>query len=84
MELKREGGKRVKVRPSIFVAEDQAYIKEWDAVKAFTSGRLLKISCDDNQLDKWKEEEWKDVRYTSGNVEKELMKTTTFDINFHN
>ncbi|NNJ71296.1 MAG: hypothetical protein HKP10_08440, partial [Kiritimatiellales bacterium] len=29
VELKRENGKRVKVKPSVFVEEDQQYITDW-------------------------------------------------------
>jgi hypothetical protein len=79
VELKRTDGKRVKVKASIFVDEDQAYIKEWDAAKAFTSDRLLKISCTDETIEEWKKEEYKDLRDTEGNVENYLMKETMFE-----
>lgn len=73
VELKLINGKTVSVKPSIFVEEDQAYIRQWIAQNAFLSERTLRITCDDNVVKKWKEEETRDVRYTSGTIEKDFI-----------
>ncbi len=72
VELKRADGKRVKVKPSVFVEEDQAYIREWAKSLAFRSPNIFKITCSDETVKKWKEEETQDIRYTDGTVEKDF------------
>jgi hypothetical protein len=86
--LKRQDGKRVSVKPSVFVEADQQFIREWELSKAFNSDRFLKISCDDKTVEKWEKEEWGTITY-DGTPEKELMKTTQFErigyeVTFHN
>ncbi len=87
--LKRVGGKRVPVKADIFVETDQRYFKEWDAAKTFTSDGLFRISCDEEVLEKRKEEVYKDLRDTEGNVEEHLMKEIKYEdvaykLNFRN
>ena len=66
--LKRQNGKRVKVKPSIFVEADQEYIKQWASFKGFRSESLFKISCEDKLVEKWKEVEEREMTYSnSGN-----------------
>ena len=77
--LKRVDGKRVPVKTDIFVEADQLYFKEWDAAKAFTSDSLFRISCDEEVLEKRKEEVYKDLRDTEGNVEEHLMKEIKYE-----
>ncbi|MEE9369786.1 MAG: hypothetical protein V3V05_13135 [Pontiella sp.] len=77
--LKRADGKKIPVQTGIFVEADQAYIREWDAAKAFTSDRFLKISCDSEVTKKWKEEIYKDIRDTEGNVEEHLVKEIKYE-----
>lgn len=71
--LKRADGKRVTVKPNIFIEKDQDYIREWSELLAFRSESVLKISCDDETVKDWKEEETKDIRYTDGIVEKDFV-----------
>jgi len=87
--LKREDGRRVDVKPSIFTEEGQVQIKEWVSAQAFTSDKQLKITCDDKVVEEWKEEEYRDLTDTEGNTEQYLMKETMFervayDIEFQN
>lgn len=90
VELKRQDGKRVKVKPSVFVEDDQKYIKEWAASNAFLSERMLKVECDDQIVKKWKEEETQDVRYTDGSIEKNYIhnvikyENVAYDFTFNN
>ncbi len=77
--LKRMDGKRIPVPSNIFIEADQEYIHEWDAAKAFSSDRFLKIFCDDEKIKERKEEKYKDISDTEGNVEKTLMKITAFE-----
>ena len=72
--LKRQDGKRIPVPANVFVEADQAYIREWDAAKAFTSDKFLKISFDREILERRKEEVYKNLRDTAGNEEEYLMK----------
>ncbi|MEI6890529.1 MAG: hypothetical protein V5783_00005 [Pontiella sp.] len=71
--LKRTDGKRIPVKPSIFIEKDQIYIRDWCAARAFLSDSTLKIQADDDVVKSWKEEETMDVRYTDGSVEKEYI-----------
>ena len=77
--LKRADGNRVPVKANIFIEKDQAYIREWDAAKSFASDRFLKIGFDQDTLKRWKEEVYKDLRDTDGNVEEYLMKEIKFE-----
>ena len=56
VELKREGGKRVKVKPAIFVQADQAYIQEWAALDGFRNPSSFKVECRKKTVEKWKED----------------------------
>lgn len=77
--LKRPDGKRVPVKENLFIEADQQYIREWDSLKTFTSIRLLKINCDDKNVGEREEEQYENVVDTAGNVERTLMKVTTFE-----
>jgi hypothetical protein len=77
--LKRPDGKRIPVQADIFVSADRAYIKEWDASKAFTSESLLKVVCKAEMIKKSKEEIYKDIRDSEGNVEEYLMKEIKYE-----
>ena len=79
VELKRTEGKLVKIKPSVFVKSDQDYILDWAASRAFMSPAKLKVEADDRTVKSWKEEEYEDVRYSNGDVERELMKETRFE-----
>ena len=50
--IERDNKKITKVPITIFSEADQSYILEWDAAKGFTSDSLLKITCDDRQVEK--------------------------------
>lgn len=56
VELKLANGKRKKVKPSIFVEADQAYIKEWVALSAFQKDSALRVDCTKKIFEKWKKE----------------------------
>jgi hypothetical protein len=79
VELRRADGKLVTIKPSVFVENDQAFIMEWAASRAFMSPAKLKIEVDDKVVNSWKKEEYADVRDTAGNVDRELMKETRFE-----
>jgi hypothetical protein len=78
VELMLENKSRKKIDASIFVANDQKYIKDWSAMQAFSSDRLLKVACDEKEVEEWKKEEYADLSDTEGNVERTLMKETVF------
>ncbi|MCF7848276.1 MAG: hypothetical protein K9M45_05445 [Kiritimatiellales bacterium] len=89
VRIQRDTGKTVRVPATIFSLADQNYIRDWEYIGGFESNSKLKVSCDQKVLEKWKEEDWQDVTYESGDVERELVKTTKFEriafqINFHN
>lgn len=76
VELKRENGRLVKVSPTVFIEEDQQYIKEWSDLQGFMSDFMLRVNCTEETLETWKTEDWKDVEYENGDVDRELMKET--------
>lgn len=90
VELKRVDGKRVKVKPDLFIEKDQKYIREWTKSLAFRSPNIFKITCGDETLKKWKKEETKDIRYTDGIVEKDFVinvkkfEQIAYEIEFNN
>ncbi|WP_372798470.1 hypothetical protein [Pontiella sp.] len=77
--LKRPDGKRVPVPADIFVGADQSYIQEWNAAKAFTSDQYLKITFDEEILERRKEEVYRDMTDTEGNMESYLMKEIKYE-----
>ena len=78
--IERDNKQSTTVPIAIFSEADQNYIIEWNAAKGFTSSSLLKISCNDQQIEKRKEKETQDITYTGGSVEKDFVKTvTTFE-----
>ncbi|MFL2877285.1 MAG: hypothetical protein ACJZ86_05515 [Pontiellaceae bacterium] len=79
VELERLNGKVVKIKPNVFIEKDQRYIQMWSVERLFLSSLHLQIEVDDVVLDNWKEEEYIDLTYTSGNTERELMKETKFE-----
>ena len=68
-----------KAQISAFCGEDQDYILEWKSSKFFYDSKALKITADKRRIDQRKEKEWRDVRYTSGDVEKQLMNEKTYE-----
>ncbi len=73
VELQRADGKRVKVKPDIFVEEDQKYINDWAMIKAFKSPSTLRVSCSKKLMEKWKEEtESDEIRYAEHAYEVEF------------
>ena len=78
VELERMDGKIAKVKTTVFIEEDQLYIKNWISDRLFISPVNLQIETDNILLEQWKEEEYADLMYTDGNVERELMKETRF------
>jgi hypothetical protein len=74
VELKRENGRLVKVSPTVFIEEDQQYIREWSDLQGFMSDAMLRTDCAEKILETWKDEVWKDVPYENGVTENELMK----------
>jgi hypothetical protein len=71
--LKRADGKRIPIKPEVFIEADQQYIREWSKTLAFRSENVLKISCADDVVKDWKKEETQDIRYTDGSVEKDFI-----------
>ena len=78
VELERADGKIAKVKTTVFIEEDQFYIKNWVSDRLFVSPVNLQIETDNILLEQWKEEEYADIMYTDGNVDRELMKETRF------
>ncbi|MCF7863424.1 MAG: hypothetical protein K9L89_01385 [Kiritimatiellales bacterium] len=79
-ELKREDGKRVSVKPDIFVEADQAYIKEWAAMDGFRNAASFKVVCKKELVEKWKEAEEGTVYYgDKGSAEKETVSESKFE-----
>ena len=78
VELERTDGKIAKVKTTVFIEEDQLYIKNWISDRLFISPVNLQIETDNILLEQWKEEEYADLTDTDGNVERELMKETRF------
>lgn len=78
VELKRADGKRVPVKPTVFVEADQKYIKEWFMLDGVRSERLFKITCKKDLVEKWKKEEEAEVRYDGGSMGKELVSVSRF------
>ncbi len=86
--LKRQGGKRVRVNPSVFIEVDQKYIKEWASLAGFRSESLFKISCEDKLVEKWTEPVMQSINY-GGEMVKETVaekkyKRLLFDVNLEN
>jgi len=91
VEIERSSDeKRVKVKPTIFVKEDQQYIKDWFAANAFLSDTILKIECKDREENAWKEKETEDLVYTGGDTVKDFVNNVVsyeeivFDFTFSN
>lgn len=87
--IERDNRKRATVPVNVFSTEDQTYIREWNAAQSFTSDKLLKIDFDSETVKKWKEDIYKDIRDTEGNVEEYLMKEikyedVAFEVEFRN
>jgi len=79
VELKLADGRLKKIKPGVFVEEDQKYIKEWAAVKAFTNKAFFKLSCQKDLVEKWKEDILGKVSYGSGSVETETIGEMKFE-----
>lgn len=79
VQIEAENGKKAKIPLTGLIGEDQEYILEWESAKFFRDSNALKITCDKRRIDQRKEKDWDEVRYTSGNVEKELMKETVYE-----
>lgn len=56
VELKRADGKLVKVKPSIFVEKDQAYIKEWALLSNVFNKSNLKVDFKEKIEEKWRDD----------------------------
>ncbi len=88
--IERDNKRSTTVPITIFSKADQNYIIEWNAAKGFLSTSIFKISCDDREISKRKEEEIGDIVYTTGSVEKDFVKTviafeeTAFELTFQN
>ncbi len=88
--IERDNKRRSTVPITVFSEADQTYILEWDASKGFSSESLLKISCDNKQVEQRKEKELEDIHYSDGSVEKNFEKTVTtferiaFEVKFQN
>jgi len=89
VRIQREDGKTLRVPTSIFSLKDQVYIHDWEYINGFESDQKLRITCEKKVIEKWKKEDWRDIRYDTGDVERELVKTTKYEktafvLNFHN
>lgn len=79
VELELPKGKRVKVKPSIFVAEDQTYIKEWAKLSAVRSPTRFKVSAKKNLVKRSKKTEEGYITKTDGSREQEPVSEAKFE-----
>ncbi|VGO21100.1 hypothetical protein [Pontiella sulfatireligans] len=79
VELKRTDGKRVKVKPDLFVEADQLFIKQWAKMEGFRSPTFFKVECKKSMIEKWKDSEEGEISYSDGSVEKETISETKFE-----
>lgn len=79
VEVELENGKRTRVKPTVFSAEDQAYIQDWIKGQSIMSDSLLKVSCSEKLTEKWKDEEDGQVHYGGGEYETETVSVTKFE-----
>ncbi len=79
VELKREDGKRIPVKPTVFSEADQKYIKEWAVLDGVRNERFFKVVCEKDLVEKWKKEEMAEVTYSGGDVQKELVSVSKFE-----
>lgn len=90
VQVERKDGKRVKVKPSVFVEEDQQYIKDWVTLHALLSEQSLHVEADSRVAKEWKEKETKDVQYSDGIVEEDFVynvvkyENVVYDFTFKN
>ena len=70
--------KWLRVKPSIFIEEDQQRIQDWAVDYAFLSPKALKVTIKKNILKKWKEDVYKDYNY-GGEIEKMFHKDTRYE-----
>ena len=77
--LRLENKSIKKVKPGIFVKEDQEYIHEWAKLDGFRNKAFFKISCQKNLVEKWKDEIDEKVSYGGGNTEKENIGELKFE-----
>lgn len=55
VELKRADGKLIKIKPSVFVEEDQDYIDEW-IIHSIFKGRHITVECNKKKVGQRKED----------------------------
>jgi hypothetical protein len=55
VELELENKRRVKVKPSIFIDTDQAYIHDWKSLKSFSSSSAFKVELKKRVIESWTE-----------------------------
>ena len=71
--VEREDGRRLTVNISGFSDSDQAYVKEWFLSNELVSERNLKIACDDETVEKRKEEITQTTIYTDTDITEETV-----------
>lgn len=78
-ELKLENGSVKKIKPSIFVKDDQDYISGWAQLAGFRSPSFFKITCQTDLVEKWKETETGDISYSDGSTEEATISETKYE-----
>ncbi|MBN2162382.1 MAG: hypothetical protein JXR25_15405 [Pontiellaceae bacterium] len=76
VQLKRKDGKELKVKPCIFVEADQRYIKNWMKAQTVLADQSLRINSSKKVIKEWKVPESKDLSFTSGNKEEDIVFNT--------
>jgi hypothetical protein len=66
VQLRLENGALKKVKPEVFVEEDQHFIEEWATIKAFMNEAFFKLSCQKDLVKKWKDDIMGLVSYSDG------------------
>lgn len=79
VELKRKDGKRIPVKPTVFVEEDQKYIQGWAMLDGVRNERFFKMSCKKDLVEKWKDEKEENVNYGDGATGKETISISRFE-----
>lgn len=75
VELKREDGTPVKVKPSLFVDEDRHYINEWVSLEDFRDSRRMKVDLKERIVKKWRED---------SDTEQRSFKNVVYEVSLHN
>ena len=78
VDLKRMNGKRFKVKPSVFVEDDQKYIQDWSVLEGVRDERRFNVDFKKVCVEKWSETLKDDVSYDGGDSEKSTIGSSNY------